>query len=235
MVEKTDGPQQMIPVEPRYAREMPWVLLALAVALAVYAAIAEHKTTVDSRVTVAQVQPANATKTAAKTKPAKAPASTPTKITTTEKGPSDTLLGILFALAAVTALTGAFYARVTKVTLPGGAGLELGAVALDLNAIAKAVAAQLNKEVEKKPAEEKQAFDAERVAALVARATVRAQQQALELRAAVTMTRPAPRLIVEAPEVTRAQRGMPLSDDLVKRLAEKAVREVLAEPESPAE
>jgi hypothetical protein len=258
----TGGQQNVLPVEPRYAREMPFVLIALALALAIYAGWAQQQTTVTSRTTVAQrptpkAAKARAAKTktakgkakaakakaakakaakakAAKAKAAKAKAAkaklVKTKVTTTEKAPSDTLLGLLFGLAVASGLAGAFYPRVTKITLPGGGGFEMGAAAADLQKIAKEVPEQVRKELEKQPAV-RDALTPEGIAELAAQATAQAQQEALMLRFAMTAPAPPTRVPVGTPELARARRGMPLSDDLVKRLTENAVRQALKQPD----
>jgi hypothetical protein len=59
----------------------------------------------------------------------------------------------------------------------------MGAVALDMDKIAKTVAEEVKKEIEKKPEAERP--DVEQVARLAAEATARAQQSALQVRAAV--------------------------------------------------
>jgi hypothetical protein len=200
------GTAPAVVVEPRFKRVMPWTLIVLGVALAGYAAFVQQRTTEASRVTVESGMTAQS-------------------VTTTRTGPSDTFIDLLFGTAAVVALAGAFYGRITKIAFPGGGGLEMGAVALDMDKIAKTVAEQVKREVEKKPEAERP--DVEQVARLAAQATARAQQSALQVRAAVgPLVTPAP-VTVEAKELQQAQRGMPLPDELVQRLAANAVRDVL--------
>ena len=233
---KSHDPQPAIAVEPRYSREMPWVLVLLAVGLLLYAGVVARETSVASRVTVthatrghgkpkckhvSQGRKHHPCKTKAAAKHGKV-----TTITTTEKSPSDTLLGLLFGIAGIIAVAGAFYARVSKVSFPGGGGIELGAV--DSAAIAKFVQEALKDAIGKKSAEEQAAFDADKLATLAATAAAQVQAQTLQVRAAAVGV-PVATPTVAAPEITRAQRGMPLSDDLVKRLAENAVRETLAD------
>jgi hypothetical protein len=209
MADESTATPRKFGLKPPFARTMPWALIVLAIALAVYAGVAQRHTTVTSRVTA----PASAQ-----------PSSAPTTIT--EKTPSDEFVGALFALAALVALAGAFYGRISKISLPGGGGLEMGALAIDLDAIVKAVVDEVRKLVAKTPTEE---LDWERVAQGLQDALAQASQTALALRAAAAPVATAPPLAVQAKELQRVQQGMPLSDDLVRRLAVKAVRDVFGE------
>jgi hypothetical protein len=180
---------------------MPWILLALALVLGVYAATAQQTLEVTQRVTTQK-------------------AATPgTDTAKTESTPSDTVVGALFGLAAITALAGAFYGRISKISLPGGGGLELGAAALDLDSIADAVADAVKEEFKPEAGE---TIDLDKVADFATRATARANQKALLLRLGVGAP---PAVPTDVSALLPAHRGMPLPDDLVKRLAASAVEE----------
>jgi hypothetical protein len=264
------GSIPVVVLEPRFKRVMPWTLVLLAIALAVYAAHLQKQTTIKSRVTVKNT-PALVARgfwwgghfyTYGQRKlfesrerargghinamfyaehptiekifgmrllptPGQAHSVSAGKVTTTETGPSDTLVDFLFGLAAVLLLGGAFFTRITKISLPGGAGLEMGAVAIDFKKIEEEVARQVQQAIQEKPAAERPS--AEEAAAIGVQATARAQQSVLQVRLAVApLAAPQP-VTVETRELAQARRGMPLPDELVKRLAENAVQEVLQE------
>jgi hypothetical protein len=142
--------------------------------------------------------------------------------------PSETYLGALFGTAAILALAGAFFTRVTKISLPGGAALEFSVVAKDLTEVAKSVPQQVQQAIERLPDSEKEAL-APKVGDLAAAAADRAQQGVLEARSAVAG------LPVESPvsltveDISRVQRGKPLSDELLQSLVKDAVESVVGE------
>jgi hypothetical protein len=184
---------------------MPWVLLLAAAGIASYGLEIRHDRAVSSTVTT-QAPGANGKLTT-------------TKLMTTRSVPSDALIGMLLGVAVVLALCGAFYARVTKITLPGGAGLELGAA--DPTAVGNAVGEAVKRQIAKDPKTAEQASSPEAVVELAAKtatATAVAQQQATAISQAVV---PAARAGVPG-----VPRGMPLSDELLAQLAENAVKEV---------
>jgi hypothetical protein len=205
-------------VEPRYSTVMPWVLVVLGVALAVYTALASTETHVRSRVTA--VAPRAAPKPDDDRRRDKHDSRdtgcTPTcrarHVTTTESTPSDATLAILFASAAVLALAGAFYSRVTKLNLGGGFGLELGAAAVDMQKLSELVA-EIAAEQRDDPA------DAARLGAIAA---AQANQKVLALR--VLGATPAGRPLTQD-EFARVRRGAPLADRTLKDIARAAVRE----------
>ena len=138
----------------------------------------------------------------------------------------DALLGVLWGGAAVLFLCGAFYGRITKIALPGGAGLEMGSPE-ERAAIVTGVTEAIKELMNQNPDIAREAQTPEGVADIAARAataTVVAQER-LAARRLVGAPVPAGR----APGVPGAQdvqRGMPMSEELVKELAKGAVQEV---------
>jgi hypothetical protein len=143
------------------------------------------------------------------------------------------LLGVLFGSGAVLALAGAFYARVTKIILPGGAGIELAAVAKDLAKIEQDMPAKVRREIESLPQATRQQLGAEEIATIGSQAAVRAQRELLQTRAAARGAPVAPAVQLNMADVTRAQRGMPLSDKLIGQLVDKAVEDAVRESSRP--
>jgi hypothetical protein len=221
----TVGSADTLPVEPRYAGLMPWVLILLGVGLALYSGLIRTHLASSSRTTEqvpAQSAPPNQTQTLS-----------PDKVTTTESSPSDALLGVLFGSAAVLILGGAFYSRVTKITLPGGAGVEIAAVAQDLNKVQATVPAKVTRRIESLPEQAQQQLQPADIVNIASLAFVSAQRQLLDLRAAARGAPVAPAVPLHMADVTRAQRGMPLSDELVGQLVDKAVDEALRTTSPP--
>jgi hypothetical protein len=147
----------------------------------------------------------------------------PDKQTTTESPPSDTLVGILFGSAAVLVLAGAFYARITKITLPGGAGIELAALSSDLDNIQKTVPEKVSQRIDELPERQKQALGAADIARISSVASIGAQRELLQLRAAAKGAPVTSSDTLPMADLARARGGMPLSDELIGRLVEKAV------------
>lgn len=101
----------------RKAGPLPWVLLALGVLAVVCAFWLRGTMAMTSRVhEITQASPG-------------APVST--KDTTMQTPPSDSVILGLVAFGGLLALAGAFYTRITKVTLPGGAALDLASRVVD--------------------------------------------------------------------------------------------------------
>jgi hypothetical protein len=171
-----------------------------------------------------------------KTKPAPA---TPEKLvvekkTTTDKPTSDTTFSTLVGIAAVLFLLGAFYTRVSKITVLGNS-LELLGTTAAASQDSEAVATEVGKQVAEKAREasgEEGALTPEQAAELVqagAAAAARVQSQAMSLRLAasampaVTHTTAVP---VSSDDLQALSRGAPLPDELLKKLADQALKEV---------
>lgn len=171
-----------------------------------------------------------------KTKPVPATAETLVveKKTTTDKPTSDTTFSALFGIAAVLFLLGAFYTRVSKITVLGNS-LELLGTTAAASRDNEAVATEVGKQVAEKAREasgEQGPLTPEQAAELVqagAAAAARVQSQATSLRLAasampaVTHTTAVP---VSSDDLQALSRGAPLPDELLKKLAGQALKDV---------
>jgi hypothetical protein len=182
------GAPQEVVVAPSRSRVMPWVLVAVGIAIWI-AAFALREDLRRESVTIRD---------------------RPAGKTVVEKAPGDAFLAGLVGAGLIAVLAGAFYTRVTKVTVFGNT-LELGAPA-DSDALAAAVAAKV---VEEQRASgtplDAAAADAVSRSAVAA---ARAQSEALLVQAAVSAARP---------RATAA--GAALPPDLIDRLVEHALAE----------
>ncbi len=156
------------------------------------------------------------------------------KKTTTDKPTSDSTFSTLFGIAAVLLLLGAFYTRVSKITVAGNSLELIGATAVaaqDSEAVAGAVGKQVAQRARKATAG-KAALTPEQTAKLVeagAAAAARVQSQAIRLRLAASVmptvahTEAVP---VSPGELHALSSGGPLPDSLLKKLAAQALKDV---------
>lgn len=153
--------------------------------------------------------------------------------TQSDKTYSDALIGVLFGLGAVLVLAGAFYTRITKIALPGGSSIEMAAEQ-EAATVATAVAAKSKDAIATQlaategPPDEAQFAD---LAARAASAAAVAQRQVALARVAAAEDEPHAAPVTLRPEdVQRVQRGMPLSNETLDRLASSAVAQVFDRP-----
>jgi hypothetical protein len=162
--------------------------------------------------------------------------STPGRVETTEKTPSDALLGTLLVAGTLMVFAGAFFPRVRGLTLPGGAGVEIGA-AQDANTVAEVVAEKVREQVRAMAAVTPQqagpALTVE-LAAKAAAASAIAQQEVARLRAAAAYSPESAPVKLTAGDIGRVRRGMPLSRETLKELASTVVEDVFEEGEPPS-
>jgi hypothetical protein len=180
------------------SRVIPAALLVLGIAICVYAALLRDDLRTES-VTVKGSPPVRSV---------------------VEKAPSDTLVLGLFGAGLASVLLGAFYARVTKITL-GANTIELAALA-DSDTLANAAAAKVLEEQRAAgvPLDARAAGAVTRSAAVAARA----QSEALLLRAAAPAT---------AADPGAESRGAALPPALLDRLIDRAAAETRG-PEPPS-
>lgn len=204
---------------------MPALLLAAGLALAVYAGVIRTQLAPAGRTTVSAPP---AIRTAQPPRASKQAKLVITKQTTTTDAPSDALLGVLFGTAGVLALSGAFYSRITKITLPGGGGVELTALGNDLQRVETAVPDEMEKQIAQLPPERKQALRSADIARITSRAWGGAQRAVLATRlSAVHGPAPPAPAEIAPPRVESARAGMPLPDELINRLVTTAVGDAL--------
>jgi hypothetical protein len=212
-VAQAEPTAEATPVEPRYSRVMPWTLIAIGLAILLYAAAIRDDRSLVARETVTPAPAAPTERTPRAT----------TQITRTEKTPSDTFLGALIGAGAVAVLAGAFYARVTRVTLPVGS-IEMGAAAQDASAVSEKVREAVAQRPEVKV--DMSAADLADFAAKAASATAVAQQQALQARAAARSDPESAPVPLGAGDLAAVRRGMPLSQATLDQLAQSVVSKI---------
>jgi hypothetical protein len=205
--------------EPRYSRVMPWTLIVIGLLILVYVAAIRDDHSLVSRKTV----------TPAPARPDEQIVPAEEQVTLTEKTPSDAFLAALVGAGAVAVLAGAFYARVSKVSLPGGS-IEMGAAAAeDATAVTNAVAEKIRDLMAQRPQVEPgemSADDLAEVATKTASATALAQQQALQARAAARSDPESAPVPLRPGDVAAVRQGMPLSQATLDQLAESVVSEI---------
>jgi hypothetical protein len=218
-------------VEPRYAKVMPWVLVAAAIVLGAVALairVDVHRSsvvTVESRAPVAPGARGG-------TPPGQL---APEKQTTTEQATSESTFSAILGIAAVLLLLGAFYTRVSKITVAGNT-LELTPIASatqDAAAVGEEVAKQAGDKVREVSGEGNTLTveQAVQIAEAAASAAARAQSEATRLRLAaavvpVRATASASPLTIQPDELQKLSAGDPLPDSLLKKLSAKTFEDV---------
>jgi hypothetical protein len=202
--------------ELRYGRVMPWVLIIVGLALALYAigVRADRETA-----SVVQVQERAQPGTRAARESGELEV---TKRTTTNAQMSDTLFGTLIGIATLLVAIGAFYSRVRNVTVAGHT-IELGGPS-EAQAIADAVTERLAEELRESGRGQLPVESAIELAGRAAAASAKAQQQAVQAR--VTASGAEAQAQLEAPqaiETLRVAPGSPLSRELVEQIAAEAL------------
>ena len=231
---------------------MPWLLLGLGLAIVVYVGAIRTDLHTDSTICVERVAPRSGAaghqrskQVPGAKKPSKAGPNCSGKIgpkvklrvtrqTITKRIPSDALVAGIFGAGAILMLAGAFYSRVTKITI-AGSGIEMTeAERRDAVDVSKAVQAQVESQVEQLLAAKGGTADPKRVSEAVTRtaaATAIAQEEARELRMfAAGSTFRAP-IALEPERLQDLRKGNPLPPDVLERLAKRAVDEAFTEPD----
>jgi hypothetical protein len=155
------------------------------------------------------------------------------KKTTTEKPLSDSVFSTMLGIAGVLFLLGAFYNRISKVTVAGNT-VELQPLASttqDATAVASEIASQVGQQVRDASGAENTVTteEAAKLAEAGAVAAARMQSQATTLRVAASALPAAVQaktLTVSPDQLQALSTGAPLPDDLLKRLAEQALKDV---------
>jgi hypothetical protein len=228
---------------------MPWMLIAASIAVAVAAFVVRGDLDRDSVVVVRARMSSQGTGTTTKTKTKtmkKKGKSNPAaglpvrRKTTTEKAMSDGVLTTLLGIAAALFLLGAFYTRVSKVSIAGNSvelhgGVSPEVAAQDVEAIADAIEKRLAARLRTASGGDDVSPDqAAEIAKQAAAAAARAQQEAASIRLAASAATAAvpqpPTVTVDPGELEALGSGMPLPPTLLERLADEA----LAEPEDSA-
>jgi hypothetical protein len=245
-----------------FARVMPWVLIALGIALAAATLVLRGHTQLTSSVTTAAASTPRAAPPAqihkhkqtsnshkhsksgptpnASTNSSTASSLAPVSSTTTRQGLSDTLVGSLAAIAAILILLGAFYSRISKFTFAGNS-VELTPVAdpQEADRIAAAVAPKVMSELRAQGqlGDSISTDQAQDLVEKAAAAAAQTQQQVAQVRHAATAlaggvgataaraSGPQPQVSLDAGELSRLGSGMPFPDDLLSRLADRAVKD----------
>jgi hypothetical protein len=228
---------------------MPWLLLALGLAVVLYAGYI--RTGLHTVSTVCLQHPAHRTAPIASNQPNHAPrpgaasagtsdcppagrrGPTATRRKTTRESTSDELLAAIFGAGAILMLAGAFYSRVTKISIAGNALSAEMSHRDDADLIAH-VRVELEAQVADLLAPDGATLDPERVSEAVTRtamATAIAREEARELRlfaAGSTFRSP---IALEPERLQDLREGNPLPADVLERLAKRAVKEAFEEPE----
>jgi hypothetical protein len=155
------------------------------------------------------------------------------KKTTTEKPLSDSVFSTMLGIAALLFLLGAFYNRISKVTVAGST-VELlphAPMAQDAAAVASEIASQVGQQVRDASGAENTVTteEAAKLAEAGAAAAARVQSQAATLRVAASALPAAVQakaLTVSPDQLQALSSGAPLPDDLLKKLAEQALKDV---------
>jgi len=221
---------------------MPWVLIVAAIvvgAIALHIRADFHR---DSTVLIqvpaksaTSTSPSSAKKAATGQAPVTAETLVTEKKTTTEKPTSESTFATLFGIATVLLLLGAFYTRVSKITVAGNS-LEFSQATTVAAQDSEAVGAEVGQKIVQKAraSGDQGPISAEDVAKLVeagVAAAARMQSQAASLRRAagampaVARTTAVP---VSPDELEALGSGMPLPDALLKKLADEALKDVEA-------
>lgn len=210
---------------------MPWLLIGLGLAIAGYGIYV--RTDLHTVSQVCAERPVSGLAHVAKSGkpvagcPAKAPGLAPAKLTTTKGSISDTVFGVLLGAGAALILGGAFYSRVSKITI-AGTTFEMGDTGRDAVLVAAAVREQAKAEIKALLADPSAAADPERLSDAVVRtatATTIAQEGARELRLFASGSIHRAPLSLEPEKLQDLRRGNPLPADVLERLAKNAVKE----------
>ncbi|MGO9321146.1 MAG: hypothetical protein ACLQBY_10145 [Solirubrobacteraceae bacterium] len=215
-------------VEPRYSKQMPWVLVAAGIVVAILALVVRTELHANSIVLV-QV-PAKSESNATSSDTAAPEKLAVEKKTTTDQPTSDSTFSTLFGIAAVLLLLGAFYTRISKITVAGNS-LELLPSAPNISQDNKAVANVVVEKLGQQAREEgtitpEQAVKLVEVGTAVA-ARVQSQTAGLRLAASAIPAAAHSRAVsISTDELRALSSGQPVPDDLLKRLADQALKDV---------
>jgi hypothetical protein len=215
---------------------MPWILLALGLGILVYAAAIRTDLHTDSIVCVDRptgssgrvLGTAKQTKTDSSSQATKTCSSlfsdSERERTTTRRITSDVLVSSIFGAGAILMLAGAFYSRVTKLTIAGQT-VEMDAVSRrDAVAVSEAVARQAKTQI----GDREELTDPHRMTEAVTRiaaATALAAEEVRELRQFAAGARVEAPIALDPARLEDLRRGDPLPPDVLERLAKRAVEE----------
>jgi hypothetical protein len=202
--------------ELRYGRIMPWVLIVVGLALALYSIGVRSVRETSSIVEVRE-------------RPSERSAATKTgeielaRRTTTSKQMSDNLFGTLIAIALAFVAVGAFYSRIRNVTVAGNT-IELGGPS-EAQAIADVVTERLADELRASGSGQLPVDSAIKLAGRAAQESARVQQQVVQARVEASGAEPVPQtdVLQRAYESRKVRVGASLPREVIEEIAAEAL------------